>query len=130
MKLVRMLAATVVVSGMATGALAAGNLTTGATTIKIDMTADKKFSATEIQMETGKAYNLAITKVAGGELQFFAPDLFGNSYIYQIAIEGREIKTRMIDWLEFDEAGTVTVTLVPNRIGAFKYYVKGQEATM
>lgn len=115
--------------GLVGPATAAGNLTTGATTIKIDMTANK-FSTTAIEMETGKAYVLSVTKVAGGEYQFFAPDLFSNSYVYQIAIDGKEIKTRHIDWLEFDDTGTIAITLVPNRIGAFKYYVKGQEATM
>ncbi|MSP20295.1 MAG: hypothetical protein EXQ93_01945 [Alphaproteobacteria bacterium] len=123
------IAAGLLALGLVGPATAAGNLTTGATTIKIDMTANK-FSTTAIEMETGKSYNLAITKVAGGEYQFRAPDLFSNSYIYQIAIDGKEIKTRHIDFLEFDDPGTITVNLVPNRIGAFKFWVVGQEATM
>ena len=130
MKLVRTLAAAVLVGGFATSAMAAGNLTTGATAVKIDMTPDKKFSKTAIEMETGKAYNLQITKVGGGEWQFRAPDLFSNSYIYQIAIDDKEIKTRHIDWLEFDGTGTISITLVPNRIGAFKFWVPGEEGTM
>jgi hypothetical protein len=116
---------------LATGsAMAAGNLTGNATTIKIDMTPDKKFSTTAIQMETGKAYVLAINKVGGDEWRFMAPDLFNNSYIFQIAIDGKEIKTRHIEFLEFDDNGTIEITLVPNRIGVFKYWVAGQEATM
>ncbi len=115
--------------GLIGPATAAGNLTTGATAVKIDMTANK-FSTTAIEMETGKAYNLQVTKVAGGEYQFRAPDLFSNSYIFQIAIDGKEIKTRHIDYLEFDDTGTISITIVPNRIGAFKYWVTGQEATM
>ena len=130
MKLVRTLAAAVVVGGFASGAMAAGNLTTGATVVKIDMTPDKKFSTTAIEMETGKSYNLDITKVGGGEWRFNAPDLFNNSYIYQIAIDGKEIKTRHIDFLEFDDTGTIRINLVPNRIGAFKYWVTGEEGTM
>jgi hypothetical protein len=111
-------------------AWAAGNLTSGATVIKIDMTADKKFSVTSIQMETGKAYTLEITKVAGDEYQFRAPDLFSNSYIQQIAINRKEVHTHVIDWLEFDDPGTMSVTLVPNRVGVFKYWVSRQEETM
>jgi hypothetical protein len=130
MKFVRNAAAVGLVAiGLAGSATAAGNLTTGATVIKIDM-AGNKFSTTAIEMETGKAYNLQITKVAGGEFQFRAPDLFNNSYIYQVVIDGKEIKTRHIDFLEFDDTGTIRVHLVPNRIGAFKYWVTGQEATM
>jgi hypothetical protein len=115
---------------VATGALAAGNLTTGATAVKIDMTPDKKFSTNAVEMETGKAYNLQINKVGGGEWRFNAPDLFNNSYIFQIAIDGKEIKTRDIDFLEFDDTGVIAITLVPNRIGAFKFWVTGEEATM
>lgn len=115
---------------VATPALSAGNLTTGATVVRINMTPDKKFSTTAIEMETGKGYNLDITKVGGGEWRFNAPDLFNNSYIFQIAIDGKEVKTRHIDFLEFDDPGTIRITLVPNRIGAFKYWVTGEEATM
>ncbi len=123
------IAAGLLALGLVGPATAAGNLTTGATVIKIDMAANK-FSTTAIEMETGKAYNLDITKVAGGEYQFRAPDLFSNSYIFQIAVDGKEIKTRHIDFLEFDDAGTIRVNLVPNRIGSFKFWVTGQEATM
>ena len=120
MKLVRTLAAALVLSGAATGA----------TVVKIDMLPDKKFSTNAIEMETGKSYNLDITKVGGGEWRFNAPDLFNNSYIYQIAIDGKEIKTRHIDFLEYDDTGTIRINLVPNRIGAFKYWVTGEEGTM
>ncbi len=131
MQIIRMIAAAAIATASAVGpALAAGNLTGGATVIKIDMTPDKKFSTTAIQMETGKAYNLQVTKVAGDEWQFRAPDLFSNSYVFQIAIDGKEIKTRHVDFLEFDDNGTIAITLVPNRIGVFKYWVAGQEATM
>ena len=131
MNTLRLLACAALIAGAGAGTgMAAGNLTGSATLIKIDMTADKKFSTTSIQMETGKSYNLEITKVAGDEWQFRAPDLFSNSYIFQVAIDGKEIKTRHIDYLEFDNIGTVSITLVPNRIGVFKYWVAGQEATM
>ncbi|MBM3506858.1 MAG: hypothetical protein FJX64_03865 [Alphaproteobacteria bacterium] len=131
MTLVRNLAlAGLVAVGLAGPAGAAGNLTTGATTIKIDLTPDKKFSTTAIEMETGKAYNLDITQRGTTEMQFHAPDLFGNSYIFQIVIEGKEIKPTGLRFLEFDEGGTIRVHLVPIRIGAFKYWVQGQEATM
>ncbi len=123
-------AAALLVGGMSGPVLAAGNLTGSATAIKVEMTADKKFSTTNVQMETGKAYSLQVTKVAGGEWQFRAPDLFSNSYIFQISVDGKEIKTRHIDFLEFDDAGTIAITLVPNRIGVFKYWVPGEEATM
>ncbi|MSO70688.1 MAG: hypothetical protein EXQ88_01515 [Alphaproteobacteria bacterium] len=131
MNIMRWIAAATIATATAIGsAMAAGNLTGGATPIKIDMTVDKKFSTTSIQMETGKAYLLEITKVAGDEWRFMAPDLFNNSYIYQIAISGKEIKTRHIDFLEFDDPGTIAITLVPNRVGVFKFWVPGQEATM
>src|SRR3989338_6347959 len=91
--------------GLVGPAGAAGNLTTGATTIKIDMTPDKKFSTTAIEMETGKAYNLDITQLGTTELQFHAPDLFGNSYIFQVVVDGKEIKTAGVRFLEFDESG-------------------------
>ncbi len=130
MGLVRYAAVALLAASVAGSALAAGNLTSGATLIKIDMTPDRKFSTTSIEMETGKAYNLEITKVAGDEWQFRAPDLFSNSYIFQVVVDGKEIKTRHIDFLEFDDEGTIRIRLVPNRIGVFKYWVPGQEATM
>ena len=94
MGLVRYAAVALLAASVAGSALAAGNLTSGATLIKINMTPDRKFSTTSIEMETGKAYNLEITKVAGDEWQFRAPDLFSNSYIFQVVVDGKEIKTR------------------------------------
>lgn len=131
MRFVRSILAAACVAGLgAPSALAAGNLTTGATVVKIDMTPDKKFSTSAIEMETGKGYNVDITKVGGGEWRFYAPDLFSNSYIFQVVVNGKEIKTRHIDFLEYDDNGTIRVSLVPNRIGSFKYWVAGEEATM
>lgn len=131
MNIMRWIAAVAVASTSVLGsAMAAGNLTSGATPVKIDFTADKKFSTTSVQMETGKAYVLEITKVSGDEWRFMAPDLFNNSYIFQVSIDGKEIKTRHIEFLEFDDPGTVAITLVPNRVGVFKFWVPGQEATM
>jgi hypothetical protein len=131
MRFVRSILAAALITGMSvSSALAAGNLTTGATVVRLDMTPDKKFSTTAIEMETGKAYNLDITKVGGGEWQFRAPDLFSNSYVYQIVVDGKEIKTRHVDFLEFDNTGTIRINLVPNRIGSFKFWVPGEEGTM
>lgn len=131
MKLARTLVlACMVAVGVAGSAGAAGNLTTGAVAIKIDMTPDKKFSTTAIEMETGKSYNLDITQLGTTEMQFHAPDLFGNSYIFQVVVDGKEIKTNGVRFLEFDEAGTIRLNIVPIRIGSFKYYVLGQEGTM
>jgi hypothetical protein len=131
MKTVRNLAvASLVAIGLVGPAGAAGNLTTGATQVKIDLTPDKKFSTTAIEMETGKSYQLSITQLGTSEMQFHAPDLFGNSYIFQVVVDGKEIKTSGVRFLEFDEGGTIRIDLVPIRIGAFKYWVQGQEGTM
>ena len=94
------------------------------------MTADKKFSTTNIELETGKGYNFDITKTSGGEWQFRAPDFFNTIYVWMIVVNDLEIKAHMVDFLEFDGTGTIRINFTPTRTGVFKYWVPGNEATM
>ena len=109
-------------------AVAKGNLATRPTELKLTLNGDMTMSAKEFKIETGKYYRLVVESKNGDEPRFMAPDLWNNSWVNQIAINGIEIHTAKTLEIEFDKDGTVEILFVPIRTGKFKFWVRGQEA--
>ncbi len=123
-------AATAISLLLAGAAHAEGNLAANGTdlpelTINMD---DIKFSQTEYQLETGKYYRLKITcDDTADDTAVWAPELFRNIWINQIAINDLEVKTYGVYSLECDVAGTFDLSFVPIRPGEYDFYVPGYE---
>lgn len=113
----------------ATPALAEGNLAANGTDLpelKID-TENLVFSQTEYQLETGKYYRLVVTSDGGDEIAWFAPELWRNAWINQVVINDLEVKLFGLYSLEFDDAGSISVSFVPLRPGEYEFYSPGYE---
>lgn len=91
------------------------------------MDASLNFTVKEYKIETGLYYRWKIESKGGEEFQFFAPDLWRNSWVNQFKISGIEVKSAGTYSLEFDDPGVIEVTFIPIRPGRYRYWVGGQE---
>lgn len=121
--------ALVLATAMSAGAAQAeGNLASNGTDLEIKIdTENLTYSQTEIQLETGKYYRLDVTSDGGDEVAWFAPELFRNSWINQVVANDLEVKVFGLYSLEFDAAGTISVSFVPVRPGEYEFYSPGYE---
>jgi hypothetical protein len=109
-------------------ALAKGNLASRPVNLpRLVFDGNLAFSVKEIKLETGVFYRWQIESKGGEEFQFFAPELWRNSWVDQIVINDVEIKVQTPYSFEFDEPGVITVTFFPIRPGRYPYYLKGYE---
>ena len=109
-------------------ALAEGNLASRPTQLELSIdSAELSFSQTEYQLETGKYYNWSIVHDGGEEFAVSAPELFRNSWINQVVIDDLEVTPYGLYSVEFDDAGTISVSFVPIRPGEYPFYVPGYE---
>lgn len=132
----RALASTAGILGAAGGlrltgsARAAGNFASNPITLpelKID-TRNLAYSQDSYELETGKYYFWTIT--SDGEeddIAFTAPELFRNSWINQIVIDGLEVHANAFHQIEFDDAGSQQIQFVPIRPGRFDFWTPGYE---
>ncbi|WP_210258489.1 MULTISPECIES: hypothetical protein [unclassified Devosia] len=111
-----------------TPAVAEGNLASNPTALDLHINSDElTFSSTEYRLETGKYYNWNIEHDGGEEFSVVAPELFRNAWINQIVINDLEVKAFGLYSVEFDDAGTISVSFVPIRPGEYAFYVPGYE---
>lgn len=109
--------------------LAQGNLASNPTALELKINSDElTFSSTEYRLDTGKYYNWIIEHDGGEEFAVMAPELFRNAWINQIVINDLEVKAYGLYSVEFDDAGTISVSFVPIRPGDYAFYVPGYES--
>lgn len=88
---------------------------------------DLTISQTQYDLETGQSYRLNISSDGEEQFEWMSPDLFRNVWLDQVVIDDLKVKTFGIYSLEFDDAGTFTLTFVPIRTGRFDFWVDGYE---
>ena len=126
----RLLAAAIIAASLmqALPLQAEGNLASRPTVLALKINSDDlSFSQSEYQLETGKFYTWSIEHDGGEEFAMVAPELFRNSWIDQIVINDLEVKPFGLYSLEFDDAGTISLSFVPIRPGEYAFYVPGYE---
>jgi hypothetical protein len=111
--------------------LAKGDLATRATRLEPlvlgnDQT-DFFMSVKEYRLETGKYYRWKVEASGKREYNLVAPDFWRNAWIRQVAVGGLEIKTPVLEELDFDGAGSLEVYFVPIRTGTYEFRVRGLE---
>ncbi|HTJ57340.1 MAG TPA: hypothetical protein VL418_07240 [Devosiaceae bacterium] len=98
--------------------------------LKID-TVDMKYSQTSYTLETGKFYWWKVTSDGQEEdIGLAAPELFANSWIYQIVSgddNANEVHTQSLDRIEFDSAGSQIIQFIPIQPGQYDFYTPGFE---
>jgi hypothetical protein len=89
---------------------------------------DYAVSQKDLELESGKAYQLDIVSKGGKEYKFFSPEFFRNIWINQIVINHLEIHgPGSPHHLEWDDAGAIRLEFVVIRPGEFKWWIDGLE---
>ena len=109
-------------------AQAEGNLAAKGTELELNInTVDLTFSQNVWEIETGKYYILSVTSDGEEEIAVMAPELWRNAWINQIVVNDLETKAFGLYSIEFDDAGTFSISFVPMRPGEYDIYVPGYE---
>ncbi len=88
---------------------------------------DYYMSQKEYQLETGKAYKLAIISNGQKEYAMVAPDFFASIYLRKVEAGGMEIKAVSLTELEFEDAAEAEIYFVPVKAGEFEFEMEGLE---
>lgn len=89
--------------------------------------AAKGFSVKEYIVQSGVYYRWRIESDGLEEYKLVAPDLFNESWIDQVVVEGLEVKPLGLRAVEFDDAGVMDIWFVPVRPGIYEFAVEGLE---
>lgn len=89
---------------------------------------DYSLSQKEYELETGKAYKLAIISNGQKEYAFVAPDFFASIFLRKVEAGGMEIKAVSLTELEFEDAAEAEIYFVPVKSGEFEFELEGLEA--
>ena len=110
-------------------ALAAGNLAKRAERLpELALDATKGFSVKEYRLETGKYYRWRIVSDGREDYTLLAPELFRNSWIDQVSIEDKEVKTQGLYAVEFDDDGAIDIWFLPVRPGTYEFFVENLQS--
>jgi uncharacterized cupredoxin-like copper-binding protein len=82
----------------------------------------------EYRLKVGQGYRWKIKAATDFEYAFVAPTLFRNVWVRKVEIGDIEIKTGMIDEIEFEDVGEVEVFFVAVRPGTYEFGLRGMEA--
>ncbi|MFB9887328.1 copper-binding protein [Balneatrix alpica] len=80
------------------------------------------------ELETGKAYKLAIISSGQSEYAMQAPEFFASIFLRKVEAGGLEIKAISLTELEFEQEGEAELYFVPIKPGEYAFYAEGLEA--
>lgn len=104
----------------------AGLLTGGATRLEpITLSSGKPLAAAPYELESGKYYRIDIEADGSAELAIAGASFFRNVWVDEVIINDIEVRPLGIDSLEFDDAGTATISFVTIRPGTFELRIPG-----
>ena len=104
----------------------AGLLTGGATELEpITLASGKPLVDAPYELESGKYYRLPINADGSAELAIAGADFFRNVWVDEVVINDIEVRPLGVDSIEFDDAGTATITFVTIRPGRFTLRIPG-----
>ena len=109
-------------------ALAAGNLTRRAERLEpLELNAGSGFSIKSYDLETGVYYRWRIVGDGREEYRLVAPELFRNSWIDRVSIEGHEVEPMGLNAVAFDGEGEIDIWFVPIRPGDYRFFIEALE---
>jgi plastocyanin len=93
-------------------------------------TAESEFAMApkEYHLEAGTYYRWKVTSSGRREYNIVAPELWRNSWVYQVKVGDKEIKVASLDELDFDGPGDEEVYFVPINAGTYEFRSRGLEA--
>ena len=109
-------------------AVAAGNLTRRAERLEpLELNASSGFSIKAYDLETGVYYRWRIVSDGREEYRLVAPELFRNSWIDRVSIEGHEVEPMGLNAVAFDGEGEIDIWFVPIRPGDYRFHIEALE---
>lgn len=84
-------------------------------------------SKKKYRIEAGKYYRWKITSTGRREYNIIAPELWRNSWIFQVKVGDKEIKVPALEELDFDGAGDEELYFVPINAGVYEFRSRGLE---
>ena len=127
----RLAAAVAVAAGLAAAtpdneaAAQSGLLTRAIDLDPITLSAGQPLAEAPYEIEAGGHYRLTIEADGSQELAIHGPEFFRNVWINEVVINDIEVRPLGLDSLEFDAAGTATITFIPIRPGSFILRIPG-----
>lgn len=90
----------------------------------INLTAGALNAEGDYQLQSGGYYTIDIISDGTQEIAIEGPDLFRNIWINEIVIEDLEVRPLGLDSIEFDDAGTVTMSFVAITPGQYEIRIR------
>lgn len=92
----------------------------------ITLSSGQPLAEAPYELEAGKYYRLDIEADGTAELAIGGAEFFRNVWVNEVVIEDIEVRPMGgIHSLEFDAAGTATITFIPIRPGTFELRIPG-----
>jgi hypothetical protein len=91
----------------------------------INLTAGALQSPGEYRLQSGGYYRIDITSDGTQEQAIEAPGLFRNVWVNEVVIEELEVRPLGLDSIEFDDAGTVSLSFVAITPGQYDLRIRG-----
>ena len=92
----------------------------------ITLSSGQPLAEAPYELEAGKYYRLAIEADGTAELAIGGADVFRNVWVIEVFINDIEVRPMgCIHSIEFDAAGTATITFIPIRPGTFELRIPG-----
>ena len=89
---------------------------------------DYSLSQKHYELETGKAYKLAIISTGRKEYAFVAPEFFSSIFLRKVEAGGMEIKALSLTELEYEDEGEAEIYFVPIKPGKFEFELEGLQS--
>ena len=88
--------------------------------IEITLSSGKPLGKGPVALQSGAYYEMRITADGSAELALTGAPFFRAIWMNEIVINGIEVRPMAIDSLEFDEAGTATLSFIAIKPGSYE----------
>ncbi|WP_082912420.1 hypothetical protein [Sinorhizobium americanum] len=88
--------------------------------IEITLSSGKPLGKGAVALQSGAYYEMRITADGSAELALTGAPFFRAIWMNEIVVNGVEVRPMAIDSLEFDEAGTATLSFVAIKPGSYE----------
>ncbi|MDX1205749.1 hypothetical protein CN186_06615 [Sinorhizobium medicae] len=88
--------------------------------IEITLASGKPLGKGAITLQSGAYYEMQITADGSAELAITGASFFRAIWMNEIVVNGIEVRPMAIDSLEFDEAGTATLSFIAIKPGTYE----------
>ncbi|MCA1409055.1 hypothetical protein I6F26_25540 [Ensifer sp. IC3342] len=88
--------------------------------IEITLSAGKPLGKGPVTLQSGAYYEMRITADGSAELALTGAPFFRAIWMNEIVINGIEVRPMAVDSLEFDEAGTATLSFIAVKPGSYE----------